>query len=98
MTKSFFCLSVLGLLVLSSCKKEFTCNCIMETELIITNANGVSTAYPDTHTSTLSVRIKDTEKNAKEKCKVSNGTVENTYSAIEETSITEIVTTNCKLN
>lgn len=55
--KNLFILIVLGLLALTSCKKEYTCEC-----------KYTDSAYPGISFPFNSSTIKDTKKNAEEEC------------------------------
>ncbi len=60
--KNLFILTVLGLLALTSCKKEYTCEC-----------KYTDSAYPGISVPLGSTTIKDTKKNAEEECDKGDG-------------------------
>lgn len=96
MKKIIICLSALGLITLSSCKKEFTCSCVMETEQTFTDENGTPQGDPTTSETTSSHVLKDKEDDARVQCEGNNGTIEqNTQSG--GMHIKQEITTNCTL-
>lgn len=96
MKKLFICLSALGLISLSSCKKDYHCDCTVSTKQTMYDENGNQMMDPQTTQTKTSTVINDTESNAKDECESSSGTAEQTSQNMGAT-IEQEITSVCAL-
>jgi hypothetical protein len=86
--------SIFSFFTLVSCKKEYTCDCVIVSKQVLSE-NGVTETL--SNATTLSTRkFTSKKKEAKATCEVNNGTVESS-NKMGSANVTEVVATSCAL-
>lgn len=76
MKKNIFYLAAISVIALSSCKKEYQCDCETTMEQQSYDENGNPMGAPSTTNSTSSTTIEAKKDDAESKCKANGGTIE----------------------
>ncbi len=93
MKKAITC-SIFCFLTLFSCKKEYTCDCVIVSNQVLSE-NGVTETL-STETTVSARKYTSKQKEAKATCEVNNGTVESP-NKMGSASVQNVVTTSCAL-